>query len=130
MNNDKMTLAEAKRVTKRAKTAEGKARKEKTRKSALKLVGKCFVYQNGGGGKAWPVYVKVLAVSSVYDYIATLWSEEIQAAPEDLYGISVHRHGRWDAYYGKMDERFVPISEEEYNQKTNVILAMLGVRRT
>ena len=122
-------VANARRIIKRARVAENKTMTEKTRKAALKLVGKCFVHQNGGGGAHWPWYVRVLAVKSVYTYVATLWAESIQASSEDLYGIEVRRDGRLDAYYGALDPDYVLITEDEYKQKTDVILAMLGLTR-
>ena len=125
-----VTLAEAKRIVKRAKAAEDKAMAETTRKAALKLIGKCFVYRNSVGDEAnWPLYVRVLAVKSVYTYIADLWVESIQASPKDIYGIEVRRDGRLDAYYGALDPDYVPITEDEYKQKTDAILAMLGLTR-
>ncbi len=124
-----MTLAQAKRMVERAKAAEDKDLAEKTRANALKLVGKCFVYQNGGGGKSWPLYIKVLAVRSVWTYIASLWVEAVEASRVDMYGTGVQRNGRYDAYHGVLDASYSPISEDEYDRRTNAILAELGLRR-
>ena len=122
-----LTLIQARRIVKQAEKTEEETLVERTRVAAEKLVGKHFKFWNGGDGENWWLYLRVLAVKSVWKYVATFRAEHIQAAP--AFGISVEVNDRPSAHNGELDSAWQPISETEYVRETGKILRKLGLER-
>lgn len=121
-----MSLAEARRIVKRSEKEEGAALEKRNREAAERLVGRCFKFWNGGDGRHWWLYVKVLRVTNVWEYTAGVEAEFVQASP--TWGVGIE-HTHLSLYHGKLGDGYEPISTEEYERETSIIFAMFGLKR-